>query len=602
MRNVSHLLAKDILIGFILFAVVPQLMAAEDFAELEADPVGMNWNLSEEYDMVFLTISGPNYFEAEYTFEHGERVGIHLYDERGNLLEDGVYTYQMTAYRLESSRIFDILARVRENQSPEEMRLALRTFGDPTSVQVQTGTFAIQGRVPLVPHEDETTDQDELERALVYTDDIIVMGSECVGVDCEQNESFSFDTIRLKENNLRIHFQDTSSNTVYPTVDWRIVANDSNPHGNALFAIENADSNVRIMTLRANAGENSLYVDDQGEVGLGTSNPQEMLHLMDGNSPSVRLDQDGSSGFTAQSWDLGGNETNFFIRDVTNSEQLPFRIRAGAGQNALYINTDNRIGFGLANPESYLHVKPAGAYNDMLRLETAGFPQVIYERNDANTPFTWISGMDNDRAWVIRPDDNSNNVFFKVDTQGDVTLYDDLTIDSLIANNTVFANNVSSPNATFSNTLTAQTITATTINYTNLVQNSPRGLARQVDTGVLLDGMENLDFYTYGTENGVVFAPNALAFNRLLGGLSANESKGGISIGNLATAAMAGVKELVQQLAARDEDIATLQDHAAHLEKRLIALEARLSECECVKNSSKKAGEPADATMEMGDR
>jgi hypothetical protein len=44
----------------------------------------------------------------------------------------------------------------------------------------------------------------------VINDDMIIIGSLCVGFDCVNGEVFSFDTIRLKENNLRIKFDDTS--------------------------------------------------------------------------------------------------------------------------------------------------------------------------------------------------------------------------------------------------------------------------------------------------------------------------------------------------------------------------------------------------------
>ena len=36
----------------------------------------------------------------------------------------------------------------------------------------------------------------------VINDDLIVVGSECVGFDCASGEVFGFDTLRLKENNL----------------------------------------------------------------------------------------------------------------------------------------------------------------------------------------------------------------------------------------------------------------------------------------------------------------------------------------------------------------------------------------------------------------
>ena len=56
-------------------------------------------------------------------------------------------------------------------------------------------------------------------------DDLVVTGSICVGFDCVNDEAFNFDTLRLKENNLRIKFIDTSSSSSFPTGDWQITVN-----------------------------------------------------------------------------------------------------------------------------------------------------------------------------------------------------------------------------------------------------------------------------------------------------------------------------------------------------------------------------------------
>jgi len=58
-------------------------------------------------------------------------------------------------------------------------------------------------------------------------DDLIVDGSECLGQDCVLDEEFSFSTLLLKENNLRIFFNDTSASASFPRNDWEIIANDS---------------------------------------------------------------------------------------------------------------------------------------------------------------------------------------------------------------------------------------------------------------------------------------------------------------------------------------------------------------------------------------
>src|ERR1700682_283443 len=71
----------------------------------------------------------------------------------------------------------------------------------------------------------------------VIADDLIVQGSACVGLDCVNNESFGFDTLRLKENNTRIKFEDTSTSTGFPTHDWQLTANDSASGGAEKFSI-----------------------------------------------------------------------------------------------------------------------------------------------------------------------------------------------------------------------------------------------------------------------------------------------------------------------------------------------------------------------------
>jgi hypothetical protein len=89
-----------------------------------------------------------------------------------------------------------------------------------------------------------------------------------------------------------------------------------------------------------------------GNIGLGTDAPVVKLHIADGNSPVLRIEQDASSGFTPQSWDIAGNEANFFIRDNTNGSTLPFRIIPGAPNNALFIAANGNIGLGTATPNA----------------------------------------------------------------------------------------------------------------------------------------------------------------------------------------------------------------------------------------------------------
>ncbi|WP_394200850.1 hypothetical protein [Shewanella waksmanii] len=191
----------------------------------------------------------------------------------------------------------------------------------------------------------------------VYNDDLIVGGSACVGIDCSNGENFGFDTIRLKENNLRIKFDDTSVSSSFPRNDWQITINDSVNGGAEKFAIDDITNNKTPFTIEGNAPANTLYVDSNGHIGVKTNAPLVDIHVKEGNTPTLRLEQDGSAGFTSQSWDVAGNEAGFFIRDVTNSSNLPFRIKPGAPSNSIFVNGNGDVGLGTDAPAASLHIR-----------------------------------------------------------------------------------------------------------------------------------------------------------------------------------------------------------------------------------------------------
>jgi hypothetical protein len=195
----------------------------------------------------------------------------------------------------------------------------------------------------------------------VILDDLIVDGRACVGFDCVNGESFDFEELKLKQHNLRLKFEDTSTAASYPTNDWQITINDTANGGQSRFSIDDRTGGRTPMTLRAGAPSHSLYVNNNGNVGFGTSTPALELHIKDNDTPSARLEQDGSAGWAPQTWDVAGNETNFFIRDVTHGSRLPFRIRPGAPTNSIDIADDGNVGVGTASADDRLHLSGGSA-------------------------------------------------------------------------------------------------------------------------------------------------------------------------------------------------------------------------------------------------
>ena len=222
-------------------------------------------------------------------------------------------------------------------------------------------------------------------------DDLIVDGSACVGVDCNNGESFGFDTIRIKENNVRIKFQDTSNSASFPTVDWELMANDSSNGGDNHFSIRNVDRNRVPFRVDADAVDGAIRATKNG-VGLGTKSPALDLHISGDDTPTVRVEQTAAGGWTPQTWDVGGNEQSFFVRDATG-QQTPLRVHAGAPSNSLVVSSSRRVGVGTSSPAGTLHL--ASTEDASTVMQSSGLtPWVEAVRPDPD-------GAEGDSRWEL---------------------------------------------------------------------------------------------------------------------------------------------------------------------------------------------------------
>jgi hypothetical protein len=260
-------------------------------------------------------------------------------------------------------------------------------------------------------------------QAQLFTTDVIIQGRECVGLDCVNGESFGFDTVRLKENNLRIHFNDTSNSASFPATDWRIIINDSTNGGANFFGIEDSDAGRRPFTIEAAAPANALYVEADGDVGIKTANPVVDLHIVEGNTPTVRLEQDGSDGFSPQTWDMAGNEANFFIRDVTNGSALPFKIRPGAPTSAIDIDSDGDIRFGSSISSDFQVDVLQNSGTQAIRFATAT-GGVNFQLDGGNTGKFWNITAQSDAGgnFVINNNDGPGSVELTIKPNGNLII------------------------------------------------------------------------------------------------------------------------------------------------------------------------------------
>ncbi len=265
-----------------------------------------------------------------------------------------------------------------------------------------------------------------------FTSNVIIEGSLCVGFDCVPGMAFGFDTIVMQENNLRVFFNDTSTAAAFPRNDWRLTANDSTNGGASHFSIEDATAGRFVFRVFAGARSNALVVDAQGDLGLGTSTPAVDIDIKTGDTPTVRLQQDGTSGFTPQTWDVAGNEAGFFIRDATSGSTLPFRIiTGGAPSQSLVIDGAGEIGMGVGtNPQARLHVSNGGtayaaaAGDDVVIQDDAPARLVLVNTAAANP--NWIFNSNN----TLRISAGADAAELELDDGGDMTILGTLTENS----------------------------------------------------------------------------------------------------------------------------------------------------------------------------
>ncbi|WP_376695243.1 hypothetical protein [Wenzhouxiangella sp. EGI_FJ10305] len=356
---------------------------------------------------VDLIVKGPDNFLMRQHYPAGSLIE---FDPQS--LNDGTYNYEVRASGATGMR-----TRGEESSGAQKPKFSTHSgvftisngqLVSPDLKEPDTGSQSYEKSSGSSTQAAATGGGELLDQVIV--DDLIVDGSACVGFDCVNGENFGSDTIRLKENNLRIHFNDTSNSGSFPGNDWRLVANDQANGGANKFSVEDATAGRPLFTVEAGAPSNSLYVDNGGRIGMGTSTPVVEAHVVDGDSPTLRLEQDSSSGFQAQTWDIAGNESNFFVRDATNGSTLPFRIQPGAPSSSIYIASDGDVGLGTQSPKERLHIFGSGSI----------LPRVRFDNDDIG--HVWDVDVSDNGDFRISVDGSGQQEFLLEDASGDLRI------------------------------------------------------------------------------------------------------------------------------------------------------------------------------------
>lgn len=389
----------------------------------------VKWDVAVPHSGLTLTISAPDgqVFRKEIK---GRSAEFSLIDKKGERLADGQYSYELRVAPVIPTEVREKLAEARAKGTDEEVRRDLVKRGALAAQPlVVSGGFAVLNGSVIVPGMMEEGNSDRVASVsqprvsrpaasgfrpnpnaamtgfrrhhpvvvnpffdFVIADDLIVQGSACVGIDCVDGEAFGFDTIRMKENNTRLHYDDTSVTAGFATNNWQIRANSSGSGGGSFLAFVdqgatgNSESGTLVFQVDAGAPANSLRVSSGGNVGIGTATPVLDVHANTTDTPAIRLEQNNSGGFTAQTWDIGANEANFFIRDVTSGSRLSLRIRPGAPTSSLDIAANGNVGIGTGSPNARV---------DLKQIEDTFIGGLHMRRATTNDTWAVATGVDN---------------------------------------------------------------------------------------------------------------------------------------------------------------------------------------------------------------
>ena len=334
-------------VGLIVVSIATVPVLAQTVATESLSATGLSIAAQFAYEGAVLRISGPDGYSGSRTFENGEAVQVDLpsfgrasWDGR-SLPEGAVETDEVAL--------------------PEgRYKYEVVFWADGKQVGVHTGNFFVEGGAatqgsgagslaepPTLTGESTGTDGGGLTEATNVDDFLQIFDA---GND--------------------------SSTHIYLESD-----------GFSNWWVQNEDGNLRFREYEGTPGGLvRMTIEAGGDVGIGTTAPVVDIHTVIGNTPTLRLEQDGSSGFTPQTWDVAGNEANFFIRDSGN---LPFRIFPGAPSDSIDIASTGSVGMGTSSPEATLHVE---ADDPQVLVEATGAAAgrtLAYLKNSGDVRFFW---------------------------------------------------------------------------------------------------------------------------------------------------------------------------------------------------------------------
>jgi hypothetical protein len=152
------------------------------------------------------------------------------------------------------------------------------------------------------------------------------------------------------------------------------------------------------LTFAVNASE-KMRIDNSGNVGIGTSSPNRMLSLENGD---LQIHETGSSDPLLQ-FSVGNTQaspTQSFSLRIDNSDSDKFQLINGtSGEIPLTVDTSSNVGIGTSSPERPFHVFSSGIVQAF--IETSGSSaRLAFESSGSNTNAGNLIAVDANDMWI----------------------------------------------------------------------------------------------------------------------------------------------------------------------------------------------------------
>jgi hypothetical protein len=314
-------------------------------ARVNVGPTNVDWMPTVDYERLTLVVVGPEGFMNRQELAADQTPSLGLVKADGERLPDGIYRYEL---------------RLLPRTKGESSRTAAKTMQRGTFL-VRAGSFVVPSRPGAKAASPSTASALSKAHSLAAQDSVIpgnliVEGNACIGPNCTSTDAGT--PLTLKGPTPSIFFHDVNADSPgVPARYWQLEANENYPeyYPFDVFFLQDATAEVIPFSVQGGAPDDALVVGSNGYLGIGTALPLQALHVVKATNPTLRLEQPVSPG-PARIWDIGANNTELFVKDVTNSSSVPFRIKAGTPGDSLVVNSTGYVGIGTSSPGTKLHL------------------------------------------------------------------------------------------------------------------------------------------------------------------------------------------------------------------------------------------------------